>query len=298
MITKIKNKLNYYKCVIFSKLNIYKDYSINNYSIKINYLHKLPNLQKKYPYYDKFLCHFVKYLPDNSVVIDVGANIGDTLLSMVSGNSKLEYMCIEPDDKFFFDLKKNIAILKKQNTDLKIIAIKELVGLEINNVSLSGNISTKSAIPETGNIKSKNLSKIYDELDIQFSRLSLLKTDVDGFDWDVINSAYDLIDHCPYLYFECLYENEYQMDNYKKLFQKLEKKGYDNFLFFDNFGKNICCVNNLKNVNELLNYLNKFSNRSSSTIYYYDILAYNHNVNDMVDNAVKDYNESINLSKI
>ena len=101
MLNKILNKFNHLKNILLGKLHIYRVFKINDYSIQISYLHKLQDLQRNYPYYDKFLNHFVKYLPSGSIVVDVGANVGDTLLSMVSSNSKLEYLCIEADDNFF-----------------------------------------------------------------------------------------------------------------------------------------------------------------------------------------------------
>lgn len=296
MLNKILNKFNHLKNILLGKLHIYRVFKINDYSIQISYLHKLQDLQRNYPYYDKFLNHFVKYLPNGSIVVDVGANVGDTLLSMVSSNSKLEYLCIEPDDEFYFDLEKNIQILKKQNNKLTIKAVKELVGLEINNVSLSGSNSSKHAEPGKGLIKSKKLSTIFDELSLKSSRLSLLKTDVDGFDWDVINSSYDLLDSCPYLYFECFHNNEYQLNNYKKLFQNLKIKGYENFLFFDNFGKKILTVNEIKIVNELLEYTKKsHKQKSANAIVYYDILAYNNNVCNLIEEIINEYNQVINF---
>ena len=296
MWNKIINKFNHLKNILLGKLNVYRVLKINDYSIKISYLHKLQDLQKIYPYYDKFLNHFVKYLPSGSIVVDVGANVGDTLLSMISSNSKLEYICIEPDDKFFFDLEKNIQNLKKQNNTLMIKAVKELVGLEVNNVSLSGSNSSKHAEPGKGLIKSKKLSTIFHELNLKSSRLSLLKTDVDGFDWDVINSSYDLLDGFPYLYFECFHDNEYQLNNYKKLFQNLKKKGYENFLFFDNFGKKICNVSDIKIIDQLLEYTKKGPEQLlAGSIVYFDILAYNNKVYNLIEKITEEYNQVINF---
>ena len=290
MLNKVFKRFNYYKNILFGKLNIYREIKIGKYSIKISYLHELYDLQQKYPYYDKFLNFFVKYLPKKSIVIDVGANVGDTLLGMVSGNSKLEYICIEPDDNFFFDLENNIQILKKQNKILSIKAVKELVGLEVNDASLFGSNSSKHAIPNKGKIKSKKLSIIFDELNLKSSRLSLIKTDVDGFDWDVINSSTDLLNKTPYLYFECHHKDENQLDSYKKLFKNLKIIGYRNFLFFDNFGKKICSVNNLKIINDLLEYTKKDnSHKSMQTIFYYDVLAYSDRDFNFIEKIINKY---------
>ena len=114
---------------------------------------------------------------------------------------------------------------------------------------------------------------------------------MDGFDQDVINSSYDLLDSCPFLYFECFYINEYQLNNFKKLFQNLKIKGYENFLFFDNFGKKISTVSDIKIVNELLEYTKRsHKQRSAGTIVYYDILAYNNNNYSLIEKIVNEYN--------
>jgi len=54
MITKMLKKFNHLKNILLGKLNLYRVFKINEYSIQISYLHKLPDLQKIYPYYDKF----------------------------------------------------------------------------------------------------------------------------------------------------------------------------------------------------------------------------------------------------
>ena len=295
MLTRLIKKLYHFKSLLLDILDIKRDYNVNKYSIKISYLHKLNYLQEYHPYYDKFLSYIVKYLPVNSVVVDIGAHIGDTLVNMVSGNSKLNYICIEADKKFFLQLEENIKILKKQNSKLRIKAINEYVGLKINNISLVGSNYTKRALPEAGSIKSKSLTKILNELKIESSSLSLIKTDADGFDWDIINSSNVLLGNCPYLYFECYHSDKYQLENYKILFKKLKKMKYNNFLFFDNFGKNICSINNLRNIYELLDYTKlQPNNKSQLAIIYYDILAYSNNNANIVEKIIKEYNKSIN----
>ena len=70
---------------------------------------------------------------------------------------------------------------------------------------------------------------------------------------------------------------------------------YNNFLFFDNFGKNICSINNLRNIYELLDYTKlQPNNKSQLAIIYYDILAYSNNNANIVEKIIKEYNKSIN----
>ena len=70
--------------------------------------------------------------------MDVGANVGDTLASMVAQNSLGSYICIEPDSSFFLFLEKNIERMKGKIVGLKIETIQALVGKNISNVSLIG----------------------------------------------------------------------------------------------------------------------------------------------------------------
>ena len=139
-------KLSWYLRLFLTFMGMKRNYKIDKLLIKINYAHRLPDYQILFPYYDRFLPHFVKYLPEDKVIIDVGANIGDTLAGMASNNDLLNYICIEADYGFFKELQKNVDYLKKQSSKLKITIINQFVGLEINNVSMSGSGGSKKAI--------------------------------------------------------------------------------------------------------------------------------------------------------
>ena len=292
MIKKILNKLNWCKELIYSKFGVERNYNINGVSISIDYMHKLPNYQSDHPDYDKFLPHLVKYLAKDSLVIDIGANIGDTLAGMVGSNDKLKYLCIEAAEEFFNDLEKNTKSLKSQNADLQIRIIKQFVGKDIDNVNLVGMKSTKHAILDGGKIKSKTLSLILSDLNMEQEKLALLKTDIDGFDWDVIRSSYELLTNHPYIYFECQYESHEQLNNYKEMFTELQVIGYSNFAFFDNFGNYICTINNLENIHELLSYIERQNfYKSTRTINYYDILAYSSDKMNEMKQIINKYNK-------
>ena len=291
MILKVLNKIDWYRRVLLDLLQLKRKYQINNYSIQINFTHKLPDYQNAHPLYDKFLPHLVKYLPENSLVIDIGANVGDTLIGMLDNNDKLEYLCIEASSDFFLDLKKNTESLMAQNSDLRISIANEFVGRDINNVRLVGQGGTKRAVEEGGNIKSKTMVSILSDLKVDHSNLSLLKTDVDGFDWDVIRSSYEVLANNPYVYFECQYDNLEQLRSYKELFGEMISVGYTKFSFFDNFGQYILSVNKIDQITELLNYVRRQNfHKSTRTIFYYDILAYPDDKFEEVQSIITDYN--------
>ena len=81
-------------------LRIDQKYRVGNSTIVIPPDHRLRVCQNAYKQYDRFPPHLAKYLEDGSVVIDVGANVGDTVAAMVSSNDRLRYVCDEADDVF------------------------------------------------------------------------------------------------------------------------------------------------------------------------------------------------------
>ena len=96
-----------------------------------------------YPKYDKFLPKLVANMNENMSIIDIGANVGDTLARLMASNSKLNYYSIEADEYFFKYLTRNKEKIKL-NTQTKIKIIKELVGLNLTGY-LSGALSGTSS---------------------------------------------------------------------------------------------------------------------------------------------------------
>lgn len=291
MIKKVLNKIERYKRVLLTFFGLKTRYQINNYSIQMDFSHRLPDYQSANPLYDKFLPHLVKYLPHDSVVIDVGANVGDTLVGMLGNNDKLEYLCIEASDNFFFELKKNVESLVVQNSQLRISIVNEFVGRDITGVGLHEAVGTAHAVIGGGDIKSRDMFSILSESGVEHSRLSLLKTDVDGFDWDVIRSSYDVLSNTPYVYFECFYDNLEQLKSYKELFSEMQSIGYSKFSFFDNFGQFILSTEDMNEVSELLDYVKRQNFYGyTRTYFYYDVLAYSSNKCEEVESIIAEYN--------
>ena len=96
------------------------------------------------------------------------------------GNHKVEYLCIEASKEFYNQLIK-YRYHKKKYPNLKVNAINEFIGIDLDNVS-KGKFGTKTAINNTGTLKSKKLSKSFDDLKIDSEKISLIKIDVDGND--------------------------------------------------------------------------------------------------------------------
>lgn len=271
--------------------NIPVKYQYKDFSILLPPNHKLPSYQRYHPKYDKFLPHLSKHIDPSATVIDVGANVGDTLAGMVEHNSASIYICVEPDDIFFEYLTQNIARIKKTKGHLQVHPVKSLVGKSLFDVSLEGQGGTKHAvIGKRGTIQPKPLDEILGGLP-NISNVRILKTDVDGFDYDVIDSSLAVIrDHKPIIFFECQYEFDYQKTGYEKTLLALEKEGYDDWTIFDNFGEVMVRTNDLKIITRLLDYVwRQNEGNSTRTIYYYDVLAAQGMDKDLIDRVLANY---------
>ena len=217
---------------IFFKINqiIY----IDNKKIILPPGHLLSLYESVYPKYDKFLPTVIGKIKENEAIIDIGANIGDTLFRLLNINTRPYYYCIEADNFFFEYLQKNKKSLDI-NIQNKIILINTLVGNQ-----LKGNLSetttgTKSLIVSDSGIKSKKLDDIIMEYKIK--NIKLIKVDVDGFDYNILFSAInELKNNKPDIFFEYMPLDESGKKNYSRLMEKLNQIGYSNWTMLDNYG--------------------------------------------------------------
>ena len=260
---------------IYKIFNLSKKYKYKYFSIYMPADHALPTYKKLNKNYDRFLPHLVKYFKSAKyTVVDIGANVGDSLAGMIEKNSKLNFICIEADNSFYDYLKKNLQIIKKNIKNAKIKIIKEFVGNNVTNVFLKGKNGTKKAEINTngGGIKCVPLDKILSNE----SNIRLIKTDTDGFDYDVLNSSISIIKkNKPLIFFEYQFENKNKIYSYSKTFKQLEKIGYCDWVIFDNYGTIILRTNQLKIIKQLTNYINLQNNlRGTRTIYYFDIFVF------------------------
>jgi len=280
----------FYKIV---DLNIFKNitrkYHFKNFSIFLPLNHRLPKYQKDCPKYDKLLPIVSKYINQNEMIIDIGANVGDTLAGMVDENPNPIYLCIEPEDEYYSYLLKNIDIIKKKIPNLKVHLLKQFVGKQITNISLDKKGGTAKANLIDGNIKSKTLDDILNDFE-NIEKVKLLKTDTDGFDYDVLESSLKTIEkHKPILFFECQYELEYQKTNYKNIIKKLQSLGYFHWTLFDNFGEKIITTQNLETIYSLMEYTWKQNlGKTNRTIFYYDLLVCCDNNKEIFDNVINE----------
>lgn len=292
MVEVLNQKLAALWDALRTKANILDEHQCGSFGIQLPPGHGLPRYQAGHKQYDRFLPMLVTHI-DSGTVIDVGANVGDSLAAMISANGSLHYLCVEPDPCFFRLLVSNIERIKAVKSGAKIHSVNALAGRAVTNVALEGSAGTKHAVLGSGTHASRSIDQIVDEVKLPLVRL--LKSDVDGFDFDVLDSADAVIESVqPLLYFECQYFNQDQRNSYLRTIERLAAKGYSDWSVFDNFGALMLRTTDLNVLQQLIEYVwHQNLGASTRTIHYFDILACSQQNKSVVDLALAEYHERL-----
>jgi FkbM family methyltransferase len=245
----------------------------DGFSIRLPAGHMLPTYQRLHPRYDRFLPHLAGWLPAGRTIVDVGANCGDTLAAMAPRCPGAHYLCIEPDPQFFAFLQGNLERMQAALPALRVQCVQALVGKALASATLEGSGGTRHARPGAGGMATRTLDAIVREL--AAPAVSLLKSDVDGFDHDVLASAAGLIERDrPLLFFECDPDTDSQRAGYAAVLGELAARGYTHWTAFDNFGEVMLAYTEPAQIVQLLDYVARLdAGRSTRSIYYVDVLA-------------------------
>jgi len=246
--------------------------------------HLLPIYKQKNRLYDSFLPVLATRLPKNCIVVDVGANIGDTCKSMYSSNPSLSFVCVEPDAKFFKYLKFNTRRIPKENLFLHKLLVTESSG----SLKLVGKGGTKSmTVSAQSSIKTTTLDSLCADLDVNF-QIGLIKSDVDGFDFDVLLSGRSVISKKqPLVFAEFFFIDSSSLSKYLRIVNFLISVNYISAYIFKNSGEFKFSID----LNQLENFLRKSVNSSNLFVgaSYFDILFSADNFTNIANFAVNDF---------
>ena len=236
---KIKKIFFYFKYGLLKSIRIFfkidQKIKIGSRIMVLPPEHPLSMWTSLYKDYDNFLPKLVKEMSSNESIIDIGANVGDTLFRFIDTNSKPNYFSIEADQYFFKYLKKNKGLLEKDIQD-RVTLINELVGNNLKgNLTQKSNLGSKFLVESPDGLETKSLDKIIIDGNIQ--NIKLIKVDVDGYDYNVLLSAMNEIKkNKPSLFFEYMSLNKTE---YIELIKKLYEIGYSEWTIINNYGSAI-----------------------------------------------------------
>lgn len=281
------------------KVNVHSDKKVNRIK-KVtvgNYLLEMPgnNPQISTYKYDPgansqlgrlSVCVATKY-PTLSV-LDVGANVGDTI-AIIKSAIELPVIGIEGDDFAFEFLKRNTMALKN------VTLIKTFLGekIESKKVSMEKSGWNTTLIPNEDNgetIHLKTLDEVLAEEHLQNRTLKLLKIDCEGFDTIILRGSAKLIrEKRPVIYFEY---NRTNMDAIGEdglsTLLTLSAVGYRNVIFFDNKGRFI--MNAPIDQEGIITDLHRYAQADNSCIAYYDICLFHEDDTDLAQQFIDSEN--------
>lgn len=256
------------------------------YRIALPADHLLPQYQRQHRMYDRFLPVLAEALPSGSVAIDVGANCGDTVAAMFATNPELTYLCVEPDTGFFRYLEHNAQVIRARHAQARIHNVQALVGRPGASAVLDGGGGSKHARPlDQAPASAPPSGEVHHTITMddialgalqgELSQIRLLKSDVDGFDHDVLASASQIIATCqPLLFFECQAVDEDQLSSYKHCIDSLAGQGYTQFWLIDNYGNPMLSTGDPRAVQQMFDYIWRQGRHGATrSVYYVDILA-------------------------
>ncbi len=259
---------------------VWKRYdTIGAYRIRLPVNSRLPMYKRAFKLQDTPLGDVARVVrakyPDLHA-IDIGANVGDTA-ALIRKAGEIPVLCIEGDSELLSILAENAAVM-----GAGIVVEKSFVGAEGQAVDPAlivdrgRNASLKAAIQDEGSIKLRSLRSILEDHP-EFSQAKLLKTDTEGFDFDILRQSLDFIHGSkPVIFFEYdpglrPAESRAGLDTIGALIEA----GYSDFIYYDNYGNFLihAKAQQLDILTDLHNYL--ASNRAfGAAVYYFDVCAF------------------------
>lgn len=263
-----------------------KTVRVGNYSLTANQSHLIEVHLREHPLYSRNVARLVKLFtkkyPDLGI-IDVGANIGDTVALLRTEDVNNKVYCVEGEPTFWGFLAKNLT--QFQNVE----SFRTFLGEKTETLKLSlGTTSDSQSLDWDEHSEGIKVRRL-DELSVEenFDDAKVLKIDTDGFDLKIIRGAEGLLKKSqPMIFFE--YDNllfAKNDENALPTLQMLQKLGYDKIIYYDNFGKLVTSTS-LKNevqLQQLDNYIAEYS----GAFPYYDVCIFHENDEVIAEKIIK-----------
>ena len=135
------------------------------------------------------------FLAENSILVDIGANIGSFSIPLAKAHPGIEVHAFEPNPAALERFQKNISINRVENVFVKELAVGRQTGefefWAFENRDLA--LSTFRSPPKEGSRKIKVRMVRLDDLDLEGKRVCVIKIDTQGYESEVLEGARGLI---------------------------------------------------------------------------------------------------------
>lgn len=249
--------------------------------------HRLDTYRNDNPLYDRRLPLLTKLIgtaePDK-VIIDVGANIGDTVVLCRMAGCCAEIIAIEPSEQYFSFLEANKKALP--HFFQRVRTIRAFIGPPGTVLSLIENKGTASVLPNRtdGDFIAGTLSNtpVVSLENITNSPVSLVKIDTDGYDSIILSSSIDFLKlNKPILWVEVDIDDASEEHCWLEILSNLAES-YQYICAFDNFGFLIAhglLSRKLETVLDLISYARRYKLSDPKIsgqprIYYLDLALF------------------------
>jgi FkbM family methyltransferase len=262
-----------------------KQVQVGNYTLWANAEHSIGDHLKHYPYYSRNLPRIAKYLevkyPQYSI-IDVGANIGDTIALLRTAQVDQQVYLIEGEPSYFKLMQANLPQFNKAKAYLTFLGEESTLQTGAI-VSAEGTARLDKNAPAVIHIQK------LDELALteQFEEVKLLKIDTDGFDFKILRGSFELLTRFkPVLFFEydAVYLEEQNEDGLQTL-HTLQQLGYHKAVYYDNYGKMLLSTT-LDN-QPLAEQLYAYMRRREGAFPYYDVCVFHQDDEELADEVIR-----------
>lgn len=247
-------------------------YEVRGFKLQLPTEHALPRYQAAHRLYDRFIGVLGDCLPQDSLVLDIGANIGDSAAALC-GTGMKRVICVEGSKSFFQFLTRNAQLIEARGN--RITCVRAIVGPEeASGFIEEANSTGKTVISETGS-PMMSLDRIAEAVCGGQCAPILIKVDTDGYDAAVIMSGRHLIwDHQPLLFWENEVIDDDNLRTYYDTYDFLYKSSYTVYTVFDNFGNVMIDSTDRNGLRDIARYITTLNDGlSTRTIYYVDVLA-------------------------
>ena len=219
-----KGKFRLLRFIIKKQIRAYKDIIVYG---KNNVVYKLPNLKENLAFeiyadgiYERETIEtIIKYLPQDGIFLDIGANIGSICIPVSKLRPDVTAICVEASPKVFEYLEYNVKLNKLNNCVLinKLISDKddELCDFFSPTELFGKGSSNPSFTNESEIIKSITIDTLLKK--VSNSIVNFIKIDIEGFECFAFNGAEKTLTNknAPSILFEFLDSAEKEVHGIK-----------------------------------------------------------------------------------